>query len=112
MRVLERCTPGTWLGRLAIKRLAVWLTPAFLVLCEEAVAAGGKPATKLVNVADTRGMASGLSRWIADVYNSSLWLYAALVVSMMVLMGLVLGFGVDRLMGLLGIDLGKLEHHE
>jgi len=77
-----------------------------------AFAAGGKPAKKLVNVADTRAMEPGVGRFIADVYNSSLWLYGGLVVVTMVGMGLILGFGVDRLMGLLGINLGKLEHHE
>lgn len=78
----------------------------------EALAAGGKPAKKLVNVADTRAMKPGVSRYIADVYNASLWQFGGLVVLTMVSMGLVLGLSVDRLVGLLGIDLGKLEHHE
>jgi hypothetical protein len=74
-------------------------------------AGGGKPATKLVNVADTRAM-SGLSRWIADIYNGSLWIYALLVVGSMVFMGLVLGMLSDRVIARLGINLGKLDHHE
>jgi hypothetical protein len=85
---------------------------AFALAGSEALAAGGKPAKKLVNVADTRGMEPGVSRYIADVYNTSMWKYGGLVVLTMVSMGLVLGLSVDRLVGLLGIDLGKLEHHE
>ena len=30
----------------------------------------------------------------------------------MIVMGLVLGLFADRLVGLLGIDLGKIKHHE
>jgi hypothetical protein len=74
-------------------------------------AGGGKPATKLVNVADTRAM-TGLSRWIADIYNGSLWLYSLLVVASMVFMGLVLGMLSDRVISRMGINLGKLDHHE
>jgi hypothetical protein len=76
------------------------------------LAAPAKPAQKLVNVADTRDMVSGYSRWLADVYNENLWWYGAVVVVTMVTMGFGLGLVVDRLVGLLGIDLGKLKHHE
>jgi hypothetical protein len=86
---------------------------SLLLLCADAFAAGGgKPATKLVNVADTRGMTPGLSLWIADVYNSNMWLFGLTVVVIMAGMGAVLGFGFDKLIGLLGIKLGKLDHHE
>jgi hypothetical protein len=76
------------------------------------LAAPAAPAQKLVNVADTRDMVPGLSRWLADVYNESLWAYGAVVVVTMVVMGFGLGLVADRLVGLLGIDLGKLKHHE
>ena len=85
---------------------------AYSLAASDALAVGGKPAKKLVNVADTRGLQPGLSKWLADIYNTNLWLYSAVVVTTMVGMGLILGFGVDRLVGRLGIDLGKLEHHE
>jgi hypothetical protein len=75
-------------------------------------AAGGKPATKIYNVADTRGMDPGLSKWIADIYNESLWLYGSLVVLIMAFMGLSLGYLMDKSLVLLGINLGKLQHHE
>jgi hypothetical protein len=83
----------------------VWL------LALEAMASA-KPATKLVNVADTRLMDPGFSKWVADVYNSNLWLYGLIVVTIMATMGLVLGFGFDRVIAMVGIDLGKLDHHE
>jgi hypothetical protein len=88
------------------------LGSTWLLLAGDVLAAGGKPAKKLVNVADTRDLGSGVVRWIADVYNTNLWLYGLLVVVVMAAMGVILGFGVDRLMGVLGIDLGKMEHHE
>lgn len=78
----------------------------------EVMAAGGKPATKLVNVADTRDLGPGITKWIADLYNTSHWQFALVVVIIMSGMGLLLGYGCDRLVGLLGIDLGKIKHHE
>jgi hypothetical protein len=96
----------TRLGRFAgVAGGMVWL------LASQAMASA-KPATKLVNVADTRLMDPGFSKWVADVYNSNLWLYGLMVVVIMATMGLVLGFGFDRLISLVGIDLGKLDHHE
>ena len=85
--------------------------PALTALSAYA-AGGGKPAKKLVNVADTRDLSPGITSWIADLYNSSYLLFGLAVVGIMVLMGLVLGYGSDRLMGLLGINLGRMSHHE
>lgn len=85
----------------------LWLLGTSVVL-----AAPAKPATTLVNVADTRSMGPGLGRWIADIYNTNLWWFGALVVVTMVTMGLVLGLVTDRLVGMLGINLGKIKHHE
>ncbi len=79
---------------------------------QQALAAGGKPANKLVNVADTRNLPPGVTRWMAEVYNTSHWQFALLVVVLMAGMGLILGWGCDRIIGLLGIDLGKIKHHE
>ena len=74
-------------------------------------AGGGKPATKLVSVADTR-TATGLAKWVGDVYNTDLWLFGLVVVLIMAGMGLVLGLAFDRLLVLMGLELGKLDHHE
>ncbi len=88
------------------------LAPLLFWAAEAWAAGGGGKATKLVNVADTRGMECGLNKWIADVYNTDLWLFGLLVVGVMVVMGGVLGLVFDRLISLLGIRLGKLDHHE
>jgi hypothetical protein len=95
---------------LEVARAAV----AFLTLAVSgsAWAAGGPPATKLVNVADTRNLESGPALWMAQIYNDSFYLFGLLVVVVMVAMGLVLGLGFDKALGLLGLDLGKLSHHE
>ncbi len=97
-----------WKPRLAAAAasLVVWLAAGDLL------AAGGKPATKLVNVADTRALPPGFTKWVADLYNTSHWLFALVVVVVMSGMGLALGLLCDRLVALLGINLGRLSHHE
>ncbi len=85
---------------------------ATLAVSGTAWAAGGPPATKLINVADTRGLEAGPGLWSAQIYNESFLLYGGTVVAVMVAQGLILGFGFDRAMHMLGLDLGKLEHHE
>jgi hypothetical protein len=75
-------------------------------------AGGGKTATKLINVADTRDLEPGFSRWIADLYNGNLIVFGLGVVVVMALQGAVLGLLFDRLIALLGIKLGKIDHHE
>jgi hypothetical protein len=102
-----------WTAFSRVRRLALGATALLWLGAVEALAAGGgKPATKLVNVADTRNLDPGISKWIADIYNASHWQFGFMVIVVMALMGLILGFGCDRLMGLLGLDLGKLQHHE
>ncbi len=96
----------TWM-RNAPLALAVFVLPAVAL-----AAGGGKPATKLVNVADTRNLEPGFEKFVADTYNDNLILFGLLVVVIMAGMGAVLGFTFDRLVGLLGINLGKLDHHE
>jgi hypothetical protein len=83
-----------------------WVWPRLVL------AAGGGKATPLENVADTRDLAPGFSKALADTYNGNMWLYAVYAVGIMVVMGLVLGLGADKLMSLTGINLGKADHHE
>ncbi|MGE5346141.1 MAG: hypothetical protein ACM3JH_09315 [Acidithiobacillales bacterium] len=97
-------------GKIYLGRVLTGL--ASLAIALDAVAAPAKPASDLVNIADTRGLPPGLSRWIGDVYNTSHWEYGLLVVVVMAAMGLLLGAGFDRALSHLGIDLGRLEHHE
>jgi hypothetical protein len=110
-----RRTPGGTRGRLrsladAVMGGASWVVVWLVAL--DAAAAPAKPATKLVHVADTRGLGPGLTLWVADLYNTSYWLYGLAVVATMALMGVVLGYGCDALMSRLGIDLGRMQHHE
>jgi hypothetical protein len=74
--------------------------------------AGGGPAVQLDAVADTRDLAPGFTKFLADTYNANLWLYGLYVVLIMAALGLLLGLAVDKLMHLTGIDLGKIEHRE
>lgn len=97
--------PNRLRGALTSGVLGIFALPA------AAWAAGGKPAAKLVSVADTRH-ATGLAKWIGDVYNTNLLLYGVVVVVTMVAMGLVLGLAFDRLLVRIGLDLGRLESHE
>jgi hypothetical protein len=89
---------------------------ATLVLCLSTgtvrAAGDGKPATKLVNVADTRDAGPGLAKWVGDAYNGNRYVYGLIVVVVMAVQGAALGFAFDKLIGLLGIRLGKLDHHE
>ncbi len=100
------------------RRSAQWLLRAAeavavaVSLISTAWAAGGPPATKLINVADTRNQEPGPALWIAQIYNDNYLLFGLLVVVVMVLQGLVFGFGFDRVMHWIGIDLGKLSHDE
>ncbi len=103
---------GKGRGSAVWRRTAASATTLWLLAVSAVLAAPAKPATTLVNVADTRAMDPGIGRWIADIYNTNLWWFGALVVITMVTMGLVLGLVTDRLVGLLGINLGKISHHE
>jgi len=100
----------------AIGHLHRWKSVlVFLAVCffpTLVLAGGGKPATKLVSVSDTRHL-SGVALWIGDIYNENLWLYGLLIVVTMALMGLILGTLFDKLLVVvLKLDLGKLDHHE
>jgi len=99
--IAKRCLVGVARAALA----------AAVAMTGTAWAAGGPPATKLINVVDTRGQ-SGLGLSVAQIYNESFLQFGLLVVVVMVVQGMVLGFGMDKAMNLLGLDLGKLSHHE
>lgn len=107
-RMTVRGPLGIWFACLAPTLAGL----AVLAVALEARGAPAKPAKQLVNIADTRTLPPGLARWIADVYNTSHWEFGLLVVVVMAAMGLILGAGFDRLVAKLGIDLGRLEHHE
>jgi hypothetical protein len=75
--------------------------------------AGGEAATNLVVVADTRRVSLGIVRYIADTYNINPWLFACYAVIFTACYGTFLGFVMDKIMGLTGLDLRSrkiLEH--
>jgi len=76
------------------------------------VLAGDEPASQIQPPPDTTSASSGLSQWITDLYRTNLYWYGVLVVVVMAGMGGCLGYGMDRLIRLLGIYLGRLEHRE
>jgi len=90
-----------WLGQL----LVFFLLPLPLF-------AGGKPATMLVNVADTRDLEPGITLFVAQLYNESHYLFALFCIVLMASLGLALGLLADRIFILLGVHLGRLSHHE
>lgn len=106
-----RSIPNGAVGR--VRRTLAGVGAALAALLVPAIAAASPPAaTALVNVADTRGLDPGPALWIGQIYNQSYWLFGLLVVGLMVTMGLTLGVVFDRAIGLLGLQLGKLDHHE
>jgi hypothetical protein len=105
--------PGAASGWAALLQRAVAGTVALWLGAAQALAAGsGRPESSVVNHADTSRLPPGISHWIADVYNESLWLYGLIVVVVMAGMGLILGLLTDRFMAMLGVDLGRTPRHE
>lgn len=103
---------GNGAGR-GVRRALAAIGVVLAALLVEGVAVASPPAaTQLVNVADTRGLEPGPALWIGQIYNQSYWLFGLLVVGLMVSMGLILGVVFDRAIGMLGLKLGKLDHHE
>jgi hypothetical protein len=95
-----------------LRRASVAVAVVWLGTAQAFAAGGGKPESTIVNVADSRQLPTGIGRWIAGLYNESFWLYGLAVVVVMVGMGLTLGLLADRLVALLGINLGRTAHHE
>ncbi|UCF92553.1 MAG: hypothetical protein JSW39_30540 [Desulfobacterales bacterium] len=75
--------------------------------------AGGEKASEIVVVADTRVLSNPLMRYIADTYNTNLWLFAVWSVVLTALFGALLGLLMDWLMNKTGLDLNSrkiIEH--
>ena len=67
-------------------------------------AGGGGGATNLGVVADTR-RGSGIFYYFANLYNTDPWMFAAWAAFLTALWGAILGFLMDKLIGLTGLDL-------
>lgn len=89
------------------------LISGFYIFCSNIAlaAAPAKGGTKLVVVADTRKL-SGFGKFMANTYNENLLLFAIYVLVIMAVIGLTLGFLMDKIMAMTGIELGKYEKHE
>lgn len=84
----------------------VWLAPWI------ALASGGEePATALEHRVSTSNL-SGSNLLLANLYNDNRLLYAALTTFAMALLGVIIAFGVDLLLGRLGLKVSKVEHRE
>jgi hypothetical protein len=67
--------------------------------------AAGEKATDLVVVADTRVISSGILKYFADLYNTNITIFAVWAVVLTAAYGCFLGFFMDKLMSLTGLDL-------
>ena len=75
--------------------------------------AGGEKLSEIVVVADTRVLSNPVFRYIADTYNTNLWLFAVWSVVLTAFFGAFLGFLMDWLMNKTGLDLNSrkiIEH--
>lgn len=75
--------------------------------------AGGESVSEIVVVADTRILSNPVMRYIADTYNTNLWLFAVWSVVLTALFGALLGLLMDWFMNKTGLDLNSrkiIEH--
>jgi len=75
------------------------------VLLPRLVMAGGKKASELVVVADTRVLDSGIMKYFANLYNENIMLFAVWAVVLTAVLGCVLGWIMDKVMTQTGLDL-------
>ena len=68
-----------------------------------AMAAGGE-ATNIVVVADTRRV-TGFLKYLSNLYNTDIWMFAVWAVVLTVVLGCALGFLMDFIMERTGLDL-------
>lgn len=77
-----------------------------LVWCSAAWA-GGEVASEIVVVADTRVLHNPILRYIADTYNTNIWLFAVWSVVLTAVYGAFLGLIMDYLIKHTGLDLSS-----
>ena len=66
--------------------------------------AGGEKANHLVVVADTRRV-TGFLKYLSNLYNTDIWMFAIWAVVLTAVMGCALGFIMDFIMERTGLDL-------
>ncbi len=93
------------MGRLKALRCLAW--GLALQLAPAAVfAAGGEKQGNLVHVADTRNL-HGFNLYFANLYNTNRFLFTLETVLITALLGLLLGWLMDVIVGFIGLDLTK-----
>ncbi len=55
---------------------------------------------------------SGITLWLAQLYNDEKLLFALLVTFSMGIIGIILGFLTDIVLKIFGLDVSKIAHHE
>ena len=93
MRALRRLRPVVWGLTMALMPLSLF-------------AGGGEKQGKLVHVADTRNL-HGLNLYFANLYNTNRLLFTLEAILITVIMGVTLGFLMDKLVAMIGLDLSK-----
>ncbi len=88
----------------ALKRMSMIASALTLFLPSFALAAGGGDISRLVLVADTRGL-SGPLAWMANLYNESHLYFTIFTVAAIPILGLILGLLADVVMHWIGLDL-------
>ena len=78
---------------------------ALWVAAPELLWAGGKKASELVVVADTRVISSGVMKYFANLYNTNILLFAVWAVFLTAFYGAFLGWLMDKIMARTGLDL-------
>ena len=76
--------------------VALWLPSLAL--------ASGEAAGNIVVVADTRRV-TGFMKYLSNMYNTDIWMYAVWAVVMTAALGCILGFLMDFIMSRTGLDL-------
>ena len=87
----------------AFRRLMTMAVAAALWLPSLALASG-EPAHSLVVVADTRRV-TGFMKYLSNLYNTDIWMYAVWAVVMTAALGCILGYLMDFIMERTGLDL-------
>ena len=87
----------------SFSRLMTLVMTGALLLPSYALAAGGK-ASNLVVVADTRRV-TGFMKYLSNLYNTDIWMFATWAVVLTAALGCVLGFLMDFIMERTGLDL-------
>lgn len=78
---------------------------AWMLLAPVGAWAAGGGASELVVVADTRVINNGFMRYVADLYNTNVTLFATWAVVLTAVYGAILGFFMDFCMKRTGLDL-------